>query len=200
MQERFYEMVTGYNSQCYWAQEVDLSAVPDGVFEVGMRGFHGNISMRITKGGRPCDFLGNSATLRIASERVVTLLRDHGLTGYDTYDVELSGGKVELPKYYGLVAVGRGGHILPKESGVKYGSRNRDGTRSIMGIRRLVFDESQWDGSDFFYLDEFPAGQIIVTEKVKDIFKKEKVRNCELTPVEEFSFGYFGEPWSPDKV
>ena len=60
MQERFYEMVTGYNSQCYWAQEVDLSAVPDGVFEVGMRGFHGNISMRITKGGR---------TLRLPGEQ-----------------------------------------------------------------------------------------------------------------------------------
>lgn len=188
MRGRFYEILTGYTSQCYWAQDVDLSAVPDSVFENGMRGFHGTVPMKITKGGRPCDFLGNSATLRIASERVIALLRKYGLTGYDTYDVEVSGGNVELPKYYGLVAVGRGGHILPNESGVKYGSRRPDGSRSIMGIKRLVFDENQWDGSDFFYLDEFPGG-MIVTERVKDLFKKEKVRNCELTPIEEVRFG-----------
>lgn len=189
MQKQFYEMLTGYTSQCYWAQDVDLSVVPDSIFEDGMRGFHGTVPMQITKGGRPCDFLGNSATLRVASERVIALSREHGLTGYDTYDVAVSGGKAELPRYYGLVAVGRGGHILPKESGVKYGSRNRDGTRSIMGIQRLVFDESQWDGSDLFYLDEFPAGQILVTERVKNLFKQEKVGNCQLTPTEEVHFG-----------
>ena len=196
MQEKFYKMYTGYTSQCYWAQEVDLSVVPDGVFENGMRGFHGAVLMKITKGGRPCDFLGNSATLHTASERVIALLEEHQLTGYETYDVEVSGGKVELPKYYGLVAVGRGVYILPKESGVKYGSREPDGTRSVMGIKRLVFDESQWDGSDFFHPKELP-GMILVTERVKDLFKKEKVRNCELTPIEEVSFGYFGKPWSP---
>lgn len=190
MQGRFFCMETGYTSQCYWAQDVDLSEVPKDVFWNGMRGFRGTVPMKITKGGRPCDFLGNSAALHVASERVIALIRAHELTGYETYDVDVSGGKEELPKYYGLVAVGKGGHILPKESGVEYSSERRpNGTRKIMGMKRLVFDESQWDGSDFFYLDEFPAGQILVTERVWDLFKKEKVRNCELTPIEEVHFG-----------
>jgi hypothetical protein len=188
MQGRFYRMNTGVASQCYWAQEVDLSGVPSVIYRDGMRGFQGIVPMQITKGVRPCDFLGNSASLHVALERVIVLLKEHGMTGFETYDVEVSGGKVELPKYYGLVAVGRGGHILPKESGVQYGSRKPDGRRVIMGMKRLVFDENQWDGSDFFYLDEFPAGRIIVTEKVRSLFKKEKVRNCELIPVEDVSF------------
>jgi hypothetical protein len=152
-----------------------------------MRDFKGTLHVNIIKGGKPCDFLGNNAILHIASERVLNLLEEHGLTGYDTYDVEVSGGKVELPKYYGLVAVGRGGHILMKESGVEYGTRRADGTRAIMGMKRLVFDENQWDGSHFFYLDESPGG-IIVTQRVADLFKKHRVRNCVLTPLEEVSF------------
>jgi len=155
-----------------------------------MRGFKGSITLNITKGGTPCDFLGtNSAHVYVASERVLVLLKEHGLTGYDTYNVEVSGGKVELPKYYGFTAVGRGVHILPKESGVELSSERRpDGTRRIMGMKRLMFDESQWDGSDFFYPEELP-GMILVTERVKNLFKREKVGNCELTPIEEVHFG-----------
>lgn len=190
MQVKFYEMRPGHTSRCYWAEVVsDLSDVPDEIYWHGMRGFKGTISLNITKGGTACDFLGtNSAHVYIASERVLTLLKEHGLTGYGTYSVEVSGGKGELPLYYGLTAVGRGVRILPKESGVEWSSRRPDGTRRVMGMKRLIFDENQWDGSDFFYPEELP-GMILVTEKVKDIFKKEKVKNCEFTPIEEVHFG-----------
>ena len=187
MEEVFYKLSTGYASQCYWAQEVDLSEVPTDMFAYGMRGFGGIVRMKITKGAKPCDFLGNSATLHIPSQRVMTLLAEHGLTVYDTYDVEVTGGTVDMPHYCGLAAVGGGGHILMKESGVEYGRRRPDGTRAIMGMKRVVFDENQWDESDFFYLDESPGG-IIVTQRVADLFKKHRVRNCVLTPLEEVSF------------
>jgi len=176
MQGKFYVLYSGYSSQCYWAEIIsDLSDVPDEVYWHGMRGFRGTMSLKITKGGRPCDFLGtDSAHVYVISQRVLDILKEHGLTGYETYDVEVSGGKVELPKYYGFTAVGQGGHILAKESGVQYGKREPGETRrTIMGRKRLVFDESQWDGSDFFYLEESP-GSIIVTERVRELFKKEK--------------------------
>ncbi len=188
---KFYEMRLGHTSRCYWAEIVsDLSDVPDDVYWHGMRGFTGTIRLNIVKGGVPCDFLGtNSAHVYVASERVLNLLREHGLSGYCTYDVQVSGSKIELPRYYGLTAVGRGVHILLKESGAELSSERRpDGTRRIMGVKRLVLDENQWDGSDFFYPEELP-GMILVTERVKDLFKKEKVRNCKLTPIEEVSFG-----------
>lgn len=189
MQGKYFRLYTGYTSQCYWAQESKLDHVPIDVFRDGMRGFKGVIPMTITKGGRPCDFLGNSAALHVASERVIRLFEEHDITGYDTYDVEVSGGKVELPRYYGLIATGRGGHILPKESGAKFSGERDPAARTIMALKCIVFDENQWDGSDIFYLDEDRGGGIIVTEKVRDLFKKEKVRNCELTPLEEAGFG-----------
>ncbi|BCX04396.1 MAG: hypothetical protein KatS3mg053_2334 [Candidatus Roseilinea sp.] len=45
----------------------------------------------------------------------------------------------------------------------------------------MYFDESQWDGSDFFLVQ--PLNSIAVTEKVYRLFKRAKVTNVRLTPL-----------------
>ena len=56
-----------------------------------------------------------------------------------------------------------------------------------MGMKRLVFDVSQWDRSDLFYLEDVP-GAGLVTERVRAAFKKQKITNCEFTPLDDFHF------------
>jgi hypothetical protein len=46
------------------------------------------------------------------------------------------------------------------------------------------FDENQWDGSDFFMIWPLPVF-IMVTEKVARWFRKRKVKNVRLVPLEE---------------
>ncbi len=175
----FYVLRPGWGTVWYEAR----ADFPDDAWAVAMRGFHGTVQARIVCGARPGDLMRPGSVLFFVSERFIEALRENGFTGWGTYDVEISGGKGPLPRYYGLVAYGVGGPIMPEESEVRY-----EPSGGIIAMRRLVFDVSQWDGSDIFYLPP-NSGGIYVTEHVAKTLKKAKLKNCALRPLEELSFG-----------
>jgi hypothetical protein len=119
---------------------------------------------------------------RLVSERVITLLRDAGFTGWRTYDVELVGHDgAPIPGYYGLAIHGRCGPI-------DYSKSEEIPTITPGGVSShwfgLYFDPDTWDGSDLF-MPEGTSGWIFVVDDVKRAFEKAKIKNVEFTNLVE---------------
>ena len=147
----------------------------------GMRGFKGVLTGAVDQGGRPGDILGTSSILYLVSGRVLTVFEENNFEKYEAFPALIRGGR-ELPDYYAVAFLGRGGPILPEESGVEWSYRP-DGTRIMMRVRSGIhFDESQWDGSDLFYLEEWP-GAHLVTDRVVTALKRAKITNFEARPL-----------------
>ncbi len=174
----FYDLTPGWGAVWYEA-EADFQ---DPFYSQAMRGFQGTVQAKIVCGTRPGDMMRPRSVLSFVSERFVEALQENAFTGWGTYDVELSGGKGPLPKYYGLVAYGVGGPMLPDESEAEFNSEGR-----VKALSRLVFDMSRWDGSDIFYTEPLSLG-ICVTERVAQALKKAKLKNLSLQPLEDLSF------------
>ena len=56
------------------------------------------------------------------------------------------------------------------------------GRRGFPRPKSLTVDESRWDGSDFFFLDENP-NIIVVSERVADVFESNEFSNVLLEPI-----------------
>ncbi len=143
-----------------------------------------SLKLRAYMGGQATDFLWSGLIdVVCVSSRVVDLLREHGITGWDTYPVEVYGRKGEpLPGYHGFAVTGpecrrdrSRSQILTRQA--------VPGGKPFQVYKGLYFDESQWDGSDIF-LVRLTAG-MVVTEKVYRLFKKAKVSNVRFTPLTE---------------
>jgi hypothetical protein len=53
--------------------------------------------------------------------------------------------------------------------------------RGFQVYRGLYFDETAWDNSDMFWVSQ--GGGIVVTDKVRELFRRYGIRNVELTPL-----------------
>jgi hypothetical protein len=124
---------------------------------------------------KPSDFIWTTLSVpRLVSERVVTVLRDAGFTGWGTYDVDLVGHDgAPIPGYCGFAAHGRCGPIDNSKS-VEMPTVYPGGI--FPAWHGLYFDPDTWDGSDFF-MSEDGFGAIFVVEDVRRAFRKAKVRN-----------------------
>ena len=148
--------------------------------------------LELTKPLRLDAYMGGQATevlwsgmvaLVCISPRVQTLLQEHLVTGWATYPVEVFGRKGEhLPGYHGLAVTGAEcdrdrsrSEIVDKPAPVPNGQGYRV-------YRSLYFAEDQWDGSDMFWIHR---SGIVVTEKLFQLFKKEKITNVRFTPLPE---------------
>lgn len=116
------------------------------------------------------------------SSRVVNLLMENSISGWSVYPVEIIGRKNEpLPGYHGFAVIGpecqrdrSRSQVITKLNAVG---------RSTQVYKGLYFNESQWDGSDFFMVR--PFGGIVVTEKVYRLIKGANVTNTQLTLLAE---------------
>lgn len=125
---------------------------------------------------------GQSTDWLYLSPRVQQLFSKNNLTGWTTYPIVLHNkAGVVCTGYAGLSIVGRcgpidrqGGQLAPGES-----------AESKFALRvGLYFDETTWDGSDFFC----PAGNnsyMFATEKVKNVFEQHDIGGFEFTPLTE---------------
>lgn len=115
---------------------------------------------------------GRSVTWYYLSQQVQDLLQAHDVTGWSTYPISLHNKAGELcPGYAGFCVTGRCGPIEPQRSKPVPPELRMPGTPDLIG---LFFDESSWDGSDFFC----PAGNnanIFVTERVKSLFDRHSI-------------------------
>ena len=129
--------------------------------------------------------------LYAVSEKVVKLLKDNNLTGCKFYPITIK--DHEDLSYYLLTITGRCGAFDISKSKVmetiEYPAsviQNSDivipkGKFSIM--KGFYFPLESWDGCDFFSPEG--SGKIIVTERVKNLFKKHNITNVVFQDLEE---------------
>jgi hypothetical protein len=141
----------------------------------------------LAKGRVLTDYLGNGTALLLLSDKIVRILDQHHFTGWRKYPVKLFDRQDKLMndvRYQIIGCTGRGGPIDP--SCVDLWSRRvkPDGTRSINSVCGLRFDVGNWDGNDFFVLDE--ANWPLVTEPVIDALNESGATGWRAVPIEDF--------------
>jgi len=129
----------------------------------------------------------------LITERVVKIFREAGLTGYELKPATVRFKKQpdkKAPKVWELVVTGWGG-MAPPESGIRLvESRHCEGCGRLKLRYKgpcdptLLIDESQWDGSDFFFVWPFPKFRF-VNERVAALVRSEKITGVVLKPPED---------------
>ena len=108
----------------------------------------------------------------MVSERVVNLLNENEITGWNNYPITLYDKKGNIVDgYYGFSVLGRGG----KFSRLWNYGWNKETQKSFLASRG-VYDISQWDGSDIFFVQN---SWILITERVMKLMKSIKVTAVE---------------------
>lgn len=165
----------------YMFAAVDTNSMGEASFAWSFRelaGFRGTARLRVVKGTAAGDLLDNSTNLLVASDRLIETLRESGVKSFRTYDVDLTGRAGEkIPGYKGVGILGSGG---PNDPSLMRGLHPGTRIKKIDGLK-----PSAWDGSDFFSLDDIPRIALI-TNRLKEILDKKKVKNCRFRPAEEF--------------
>ncbi len=128
----------------------------------------------------------------VVKQRVVDLLREEEVTGFETFSVEITrvdrkprGRTFEVPRLWEPEITGRAG-IAP-EAGAYWpidppcsGCGRRGDLRLPKG---LIVDEQAWDGSDLFTVEDRPW--VLMTERVADLLTEAKFTGFTLRPAEE---------------
>jgi hypothetical protein len=131
--------------------------------------------MRLSEGRVFYDVVGFQDTSNFAiSERLLQLLQAHQFSGWQTYELNISG--VE-GRFLGFQIKGKCGKLIePREAGFHTGYQ---------------FDLGSWDGSDFFC----PENTVLLfcTSKVIDVLKRNKVTNIAWENINDSVYYSFGE-------
>lgn len=122
------------------------------------------------------------------SDKVINIISSEGLVGYTLKPVVIKKVKKPLPEiipvYKELFITGNGGEVHKDSKLIIVEKCDSCGHIGYRGWEnKLIINERNWDGSDFFHL-KYPGG-IFVTEKVKKIFEKYQVSNVEFIPMDE---------------
>jgi len=127
------------------------------------------------------------------TDRVLTLFRDAGITGFTTrpVDIRLVGrsrreqAPAEMPRLWEFVVTGDGGYTH-RDSGIRLllHCPTCGFTRYSTYRNGIIVDETQWDGSDVFRIREWRNVRL-VTEKVKEVIMRHELTNVVLLPAEE---------------
>ncbi|WP_214114707.1 hypothetical protein [Aequorivita echinoideorum] len=124
----------------------------------------------------------------IVSERIIELFKSNGITGWKTYNVKIYSKKNELidQKFFGLIITGRCGHRDFSKSSIVL---DKIGIYTEPHIKGFYFEKDYWDGSDLFMDNPDENGNTTVfrfcSQKVVDLFKKEKIKNINFTNLNE---------------
>jgi hypothetical protein len=150
----------------------------------GRMQIHKPIQFDAIRGRQATDMLwSQSVNLFCISTRLAVLLQENGITGWTTYPVELfdrKGGR--LDDYYGLAVTGSECDFDPNRSKIVAKPPPVPQGRGYQVHKGLYFDESQWDGSDMFWVRNV---DIVVTDRVFRLLKQHKIMNVRLTPLDE---------------
>ena len=124
----------------------------------------------------------------LIQENVRELFLEHGLTGFTTKPVKArfdgKGGANSVPMLWELVVTGWGG-MARDASGISLAtSCSNCGHLVYSGLTspEQLFDESQWDGSDFLMIWPLPK-YVIVTNRVAELVRKSSFTGCRLRPI-----------------
>ena len=137
--------------------------------------------VRHVGGSEPRDFIWTDEGVTCISDRVVRTLRVNAVTGWETFAVRVStkAGRT-LHGYAGLDVTGACGPLdfTASERIEKITPAGRE--QAFLG---RYFDRRTWDGTMIFR----PQGSadIVVTERVRDVFRRAKVENIEMKSLDD---------------
>jgi len=126
------------------------------------------------------DFMWTFIGEVVITDRVAKLFKEAGFTGYELEPVEVVNRQdITVWKFN---VTGKGG----KAQGLYLKYRcEACGLERYGGYENgIIFDEKEWDGSDFFEVDGW--GVILITERVKDFIEKHGLTNVIIIPLNEF--------------
>jgi hypothetical protein len=115
----------------------------------------------------------------LVSERVVHALDESGLTGWTTYPVVLRDerGKI-VPGFHGLAIVGRCRSVDIDESRTIV-------VDDLEYWQGLLWDQSTWDGSDFFMAADRKTRFRLMTARALDVLRRHRFKWFDATPTTE---------------
>ena len=113
-------------------------------------------------------------------ERVIASLEEEQLTGWTSYRARVYD-KAGMPHdtYRAIAVTGRCGPLDRRKSVPLTSS-----TPDVRRYKGLFFDETQWDGSDFFMAPDETLW-VFTTDRVRRCFESRKFKNVSLTPIAE---------------
>jgi hypothetical protein len=117
----------------------------------------------------------------LLSQRVVDIFEENGFSGWAITPCELRGKDDSVFAYYLLRVSGRCGAIDDSRS-VQIEKQFPGGRFPVW--KGLYFDPATWDGSDLF-MPASNVGWIFVTEKVKLILERAKIKDAKLVALGE---------------
>lgn len=129
--------------------------------------------------------------LYLISDKVVEVLKENKLTGWQLYGCEIFDKKGnEIEGYHGLSVLGRSGEIR-YDLAIPFDMQHPNGpvTRYYKG-QPIV--PSTWDGSDFFLPKGYKGP--CVSAKAMQILKEAKITNLRLIALSEIETPHFGLP------
>lgn len=136
-------------------------------------------------GGHPTDVMwATTSEVLVVSQRVVNLLKAHGITGWATYAVEVRDKKGNpVPGYYGFAVTGKAGEQDLRRGEVIDKPPIVPGGKPYQVLRGIYFEDDYWDGNDFCLMGTTLT--IIVTRRVVQLFKRYRIRNVEFIRLPE---------------
>lgn len=138
-------------------------------------------------GKKMTDFMnsGWGGVLSPVSDKVVGLLTENNITGWETYPIQVfDKNGVEIHGYHGFSITGRCRDLdlsLLKER-IEY--QYCASGPICYYYKGIPIDLSSWDGSDIFLLAG--TGHMFMHKKVFSLFKKNKITNCEYINITDF--------------
>lgn len=162
---------------CVWLNEETAIGLATGTLKEASN----ELQMCGTSGQRPMSWLWSTfPPLRFVSEQTALLLTNNEVVGWSTYPVKITDreGRV-LPGYRGFAVTGRAGEVRHDLS-TNTTLHHPWGT-STRVHRGLYFDPQAWDESEFFLV----GGHTVITERVRELFTKNRVSNVKLAPITE---------------
>lgn len=132
----------------------------------------------------------------LASPELLNLLKHANITGFYDQKTEFiewtdrsTGKQLDLDgnKYREIIITGRGGYLTDLH-GTPIPHCNKCGKIIKYGIYSYKgFSTDDWDGSDMFFLKNWP-GVLIVTSKVMNLVKKNGFKSIRFLPLNEYQF------------
>ena len=140
------------------------------------------LTLRILQGSELPDLICGG--WHVYSQRFLDVLAACQATGYTSFPMRVVRGDLEIPGYFGVKILGRGGPLDAERSGVVW----LPGGTAKAGLKAVYMKEEEWDGSDIFAI---PGCGITmhVTERVAEAIRKARLTNIALIPNSEACWG-----------
>ncbi len=122
----------------------------------------------------------------LIDQKIKDLFQKNHITGYELKNIKIVGSDEFCEDgIQEMVITGRTGH-LRKLTGEEFKACSTCGNiiEKKGGVVGVSFDINTWDGSDIFLIDNF-VGIPIVTQKVKDLLEKNKIKNVSFINIKE---------------